>query len=59
MNKWWGYRHVNGDIQVKRFFGDRDIEEARESGFVAATCGPFMAKDRQGALGVAEERLAK
>ena len=48
--KWWGYLHVNGSIQVKRFFDQRDIDEANESDFVQKTTQPFDAVDRNDAL---------
>lgn len=44
---WWGYRHVDGSIHVKRFFDDRDIQEADESDFVAVTAGPYEADTRE------------
>jgi hypothetical protein len=50
MNKWWGYVHMNGSIQVKRYFDLRDLDEARESDFVARVFVPFLAQDRQSAL---------
>jgi len=50
MNTWWGYLHVNQSIQVKRFFSDSDIHEARESDFVLAVTWPFGAVDREDAL---------
>ena len=39
--EWWGYLHVEGTLQVKRYFGPRDIEEAHESPFVDMVHGPF------------------
>lgn len=49
--QWWGYIHTNGSPQAKRWFGDqRDIDEARESDFVAEVYGPFMAANREAAL---------
>jgi len=50
MEKWWGYIHVNGKLQVKRFFDQRDIDEAYESDFVSHVFHPFFAKDREDAL---------
>ena len=43
---WWGYLHQDGSIAVKRFFEDRDIQEADESPFVQKTTGPYEAADR-------------
>jgi len=51
-NKWWGYRHMNGSIQVKRFFSDLDLTEADESPFVRKVFQPFEAKDRQDAINI-------
>lgn len=51
---WWGYRHINGTIQVKRFFSHEDIREAKQSAFVSAVCGPFLAEGREHALRLAE-----
>ena len=50
MNKWWGYIHNNGSLQVKRFFSQEDLTEARESDFVARVYGPWECKDRESAL---------
>ena len=50
MNKWWGYLHTNGSIQVKRYFDRRDLEEAEESPFVSSYCPPFDAENREEAL---------
>jgi len=50
MNKWWGYRHINGSLQVKRYFDSRDLDDARDSDFVISYTGPFDASDRDDAL---------
>jgi len=50
MNKWWGYLHMNGTLQVKRFFSREGIREAEESPFVEMTSGSFEAKDRKDAM---------
>ena len=55
--QWWGYRHINGSIQVKRYFDKRDLEEARESDFVDTVVSPFLAKDREDALVKIKEKL--
>lgn len=47
---WWGYRHTNGHVQAKRYWGPLDLKEARESPFVAAIHGPFEATGREDAL---------
>lgn len=57
MNKWWGYLHINGSIQVKRYFDQRDTDEAEESPFVDKVVYPFDAVDRQDALKQAKEIL--
>jgi len=57
MNKWWGYRHINDTLQVKRFFSWQDMEEAEDSDMVKITAGPFEAKDRMDALNKLKENL--
>ena len=56
-NEWWGYLHTNGTVQVKRFFGPRDIAEAQESDFVVRTTVPFVAVNREDAMVKAESVL--
>jgi len=48
--KWWAYIHVNGSIQLKRYFDVRDLTEAAESPFVKDIIQPFDAFDREAAL---------
>lgn len=48
--KWWGYLHINGSIQVKRFFNIKDIEEAEQSSFVKSVYGPFTCDCRDNAV---------
>lgn len=52
--QWWGYRHVSGTLQAKRYFDPLDIQEARESEFCSIVVGPFPAKDREEALKIIE-----
>lgn len=49
-NLWWGYLHTSGTKQVKRFFSDLDITEAKESSFAVAVFGPIEASSREEAL---------
>ena len=57
MNKWWGYIHINGKIQVKRYFSEMDIEDAEESPFVSKVFRPFDAKDPGDAIKQIKERM--
>ena len=57
MNSWWGYRHTEGSLQVKRFFTNEDLVEARSSPFVAAVTGVFQARDRAHALEIAGKQV--
>jgi hypothetical protein len=50
METWWGYRHVSGTLQVKRFCSIDDLFDARRSQFVEIVKGPFKAGDREEAL---------
>jgi len=54
---WWGYKHTNGSLQVKRFFSIEDIFEAQESPFCAIIVQNILAKDRDEALKILEETL--
>lgn len=56
-NTWWGYLHVSGTLQVKRYFDKKDIEEAKESPYCAIVIGPFLANDRDGALVILKNKL--
>jgi hypothetical protein len=40
---WWAYRHVDGSVPVKRYFGPRDVSEAQESEFCDEVVQPFTA----------------
>lgn len=51
-NLWWGYRHISGTVQAKRYFKRLDIEEAQESEFCAQVVGPFEAASRDEALSI-------
>lgn len=48
--EWWGYLHINGNIQVKRYFDDRDLDDAYESDFVSTVFHPFKAAGREAAI---------
>jgi hypothetical protein len=52
---WWGYKHVSGTLQAKRYFEPLDIIEAQESPFCAKVVGPFPAKNRDEALEIVEK----
>jgi hypothetical protein len=56
-NLWWGYKHINGNIQVKRYFGIQDLYEAKESPFVDCHTEPFEASDREEAIKITKEQL--
>jgi len=53
---WWGYRHVNGSLQAKRFFSEADLDEANDSPFVARIVPQFAAASREDALKIIGER---
>lgn len=46
--KWHGYIHINGKLQVKRFFSREDIDI--RSPFVSRYLGLVEAKDRDDAI---------
>ncbi len=50
---WWGYKHINGTYQVKRYWGkdsDAAIQYAFESSFVDIVQTEFQADNRDDAL---------
>jgi len=57
MLEWWAYRHTNGHVLVKRYFGLEDLTEAKESPFVDQLVGPYMAKNREEAVMIATDSL--
>ena len=46
--KWHGYIHINGKLQVKRFFSKDDIDTS--SPFVECYLPPINAKSREDAI---------
>jgi len=56
-NQWWGYKHVENTIHVKRYFDRQDIVEALSSDFVKSVAGPFYAVDREEAMRILKERI--
>lgn len=54
---WWGYKHINGSYQVKRFFDREDIAEAMESPFCSIISGVFYADSREEAMEILIEKL--
>jgi len=59
MNKWWGYEHIDGAFQVKRFFDQEDLDEAKTSPFAIRVSEAFEAENRQEALKILRERWCK
>lgn len=56
-NLWWGYLHINGSVQVKRYFDERDLDDAYESDFVDLVIQPFPADGRADALEKAHNKI--
>ena len=56
--KWWGYRHSNGGVQVKRWFGDpKDYtSDCIGNDFVQAVVPPFSAPSREAAIEIVDAR---
>lgn len=50
MNRWWGYLHTDGSVHAKRYFDQRDLDEARESTFVDQIMEPFDAESSMDAV---------
>ena len=47
---WWGYKYTSGTYQAKRYFDDRDLDDARDSPFCEKVVPPFEAANREEAL---------
>jgi len=57
MMQFWGYRHTNGSVHTKRYFGPLDIQEAHESPFCEEVHGPFSAGSVEDARAIAFQVL--
>lgn len=55
--RWWGYLHINGSIQVKRYFDNSYQQDCTESNFVVNWTQPFEAESRAEAIKIVEEKL--
>lgn len=53
---WWGYKHISGTLQAKRYFDKRDIEDAEESGFCENIVRPFLATNRDEAIAIIKQK---
>ena len=56
-NLWWGYKHVNGTVQAKRFFSYMIMTDAYDSDFVDTVVPPFEADSREEALKIITEKV--
>lgn len=56
--EWWGYRHINGSLHLKRFFDGGDLEEAFASPFVHSVYGPWKVPSREHALELLKKEIA-
>lgn len=56
---WWGYLHANGNIQVKRWFGDHKdyTDDCENNDFVLQVVHPFHAESREQAIEIISQRL--
>jgi len=56
-NLWWGYKHISGTIQAKRYFDKRDTDEAYQSPFCEQVIEPFKAKSRDEAIEIIKTKV--
>jgi len=56
---WWGYLHVNGTLQVKRWFGDHKdyTDDFEGNDFVLRVVPPFSAESHIEALNIIRGEL--
>lgn len=57
--RWYGYLHINGEVKVKRTFGDYDqcVQDCQESDFVTSFTGEFDASTHEEAHDLASTEL--
>jgi len=55
--QWWGYVHIDGSLQVKRYFSAKDLTEARESPFVESVYGPWEVNGRDDAISKLKQEI--
>lgn len=55
-NLWWGYKHVSGTYQAKRYFDALDLTEARMGNLCSLVIDPFEADNRDEALKIVEDK---
>ena len=58
MLEWYAYKHANGQLFLRRFFDQGDIDEASSSPFVAKCTGKFEADSNAVAEAKMKELLA-
>ena len=58
MLEWYAYKHVNGQLFLRRFFDQGDIDEASSSPFVAKCTSMFEAHTYEEAEEIMKELLA-
>jgi uncharacterized protein (DUF2249 family) len=58
MAQWWAYKHKNGEIKVKHYRSEDDMDEALDSDFVDDVTGPFDAETVEEANEIAKKNLA-
>lgn len=58
---WWGYLHSNGNIQVKRWFGDHKdyTDDCEDNDFVVQVVKPFAADNREQAMDIIAQQIVK
>jgi hypothetical protein len=62
VKRYWAYKHINGHIKVKSYFGKRTsaaIYDARDSEFVDRIMYPYSAHNREDAETKAKLFFAK
>jgi hypothetical protein len=57
MKQWWAYKHKNGEIKVKPYKNEEQMDDATESDFVEDIVGPFDAETFEKAGEIAKEKL--
>lgn len=56
-NQWWGYKRCNDTFQINRYYGEKELNEARNQWDIVSVTGPFEAKDWQAAIDYVVSKL--
>ena len=56
---WWGYKHINGSLHLKRWFGEHEYYtgDCKNNEFINIVISPFKAESIEDAMGILLNKL--